>query len=61
MLCKDEEDSGLTPADDEDVAEREIIRKDVYFLVGKQYKTVFQKTRQDSGHKGGLLIIIFTI
>ena len=31
--CKDEEKSGLTPADDKDAAGRKINRKDVYFLV----------------------------
>jgi hypothetical protein len=31
---KDEEESGLAPADDEDAAGRKINRKDVYFLVG---------------------------
>ena len=38
LLCKDEEESGLSPADDEDAAERKINRKDVYFFVGEQYK-----------------------
>ena len=37
MFCKDEEDSGLTPTDNEDAAERKIIRKDVYILMGEQY------------------------
>jgi len=37
--CKAEEEGGLTPADDENAAGRKMTRKDVYFLVGEQYKT----------------------
>jgi hypothetical protein len=35
LLCKDEEESGLLPADDKDAAGRKISRKDVYCLMGE--------------------------
>jgi hypothetical protein len=35
MPCKDEEKSGLSPADDEDAAGCKISRKDVYYLMGE--------------------------
>ena len=40
MPCKAEEESGLAPADDENAAGRKISRKDIYFLMGEQYKYV---------------------
>ena len=38
LPCKAEEESGLAPADDENAAGRKISRKDIYFLMGEQYK-----------------------
>jgi hypothetical protein len=40
LPCKDEEDSGLSPADDEDAAGQKISPKDVYYLMGEQYYTI---------------------
>ena len=37
LSCKDEEESGLSPADDEDAAEQKINHKDVYYLMGGSY------------------------
>ena len=34
MSCKAEEESGLSPADDENAAGRKINRKDICFLMG---------------------------
>ena len=39
LFCKAEKESGLTPADDENAAERKISRKDVAYLIGEQYYT----------------------
>ena len=41
MFCKEEEEGGLTPADDDDAAKRKINRKEFNFLMGVQYKGDF--------------------
>jgi len=43
LPCKAEEESGLAPADDENAAGRKISRKDIYFLMGEQYKATPHK------------------
>ena len=36
-FCREEEEAGLTPADDKDAAKRKINRKGFNFLIGDRY------------------------
>ena len=45
-MQEEEEEGGLTPADDEDAAKRKINRKEFNFLIGDQYQPIeYNKVR----------------
>ncbi len=45
MSCKEEDDSRLTPAEDNDAAERKIDRKECLLLIEDQYQRLCRRCR----------------
>lgn len=49
--CKAEEQTGLTPADDETAAERENNRKDIDLLMGEQHQMAYKIETEEARYE----------